>query len=72
MIDEMGYQAAKEAYSILLRIPYIDNLDLFLDAQPALSKIRDYIAEVEGRTAFEVQEEYEQKVMQLQKLKFRK
>jgi hypothetical protein len=52
-----GYRAAKEAYAIMLRIPHTGTLRV--DAQGALCGLRDFIAEVEGRTSQEVQEEYE-------------
>jgi|GEM_PF-4150947 hypothetical protein len=61
-IGLQGYEAAKEAYTTLLRIPH--GAELRIGAQPALSGLRDFIAAVEGRTSQEVQDEYESRVLE--------
>ena len=58
--DLQSYCVVKEAYQTLLQIPHQNALRW--KAQRVLSALRDFIADIEGRSSQEVQEEYEQKV----------
>lgn len=64
-IGLQGYEAAKDAYATMLRIPH--GTELRIEAQAALSRLRDFIAVMEGRSAQEVQEEYESRALEASK-----